>query len=278
MQIDKDTQFESARRIGQQWRKNNDATNTEKSYDFLRKWVVPASEISLHHNWIFSHTPKTGGTSFDRFLAGFFQLKDILHLNAPDLNHLPEAVFLKKDFPHLISGHHPMHGLLYQLLPQQKIVHVGLMRRPVDRVVSYYNYLSTREYHALNKRVKDLSFDAFMDLEDLPELCNGQSKRIAGILHSDEIYSENNLYLKAKTAIDECFSMVGVTENMNEFCSFIRKKLKVASFEVPKINSSKVKVRLSDLSLKQRIKIEQLNKVDIQLYEYARSQFIKTIK
>ena len=240
--------------------------------------MVKPSQLSLKPLWVFSHIPKTAGTSFDRYLAQFFQLKDILHVNAPDLNQLPQVVHLKKGFPKLISGHHPMHGLLYQLLPPRKIVHIALMRRPIDRVISYYNYISTREYHALNKRVSDLSFDEFLSQTDVPELRNGQSRRLVGLLHSDENIPEKEIYQLAKKVIDDCFTIVGVTEKLSDLSSYLNKKLQSKTYEIPRMNSSGIKVLLSELTMKQRLKIESMNKVDIQLYEYVRSINEKLLK
>ena len=255
------------------WQLRTDAENTNMNINWLKANIVDFDINSFNnYNWLFSHIPKSAGTSFDRFLSQFFNLKDILHINAPDLNKLPQVLNLKNQFPNLISGHHPIHGLIYQLLPDEKIVHLSMMREPISRVVSYYNYISTREYHALHKQVKDLGFDDFLK-QDMVELYNGQSKRYAGLLHCKQDISDNELYFKAKNIIDNCFTIVGVTDEIDQFSKLISRKCKVKNTPVPNTNTSEVKIRLRDLSLKQKQLIEKNNKVDIQLYKYVKEKF-----
>lgn len=278
MGIEKTQQFSQARKNADKWRIRSDLENTVLNLEFLAENVVSHSKISSHNPWVFSHVPKTAGTSFDRFLASYFELKDILHINAADLLKLPEIMFAKKKPAQLISGHHPIHGLLYQLLPQQPLVHLGLIRRPFDRVVSYFNYISTRNYHAMNQRVKDMSFDDFLKDSEFTEIENGQSKRLAGFLHSNEVVSDQELYERAKNTVDNCFSLVGVTELLDDYCQFLNNKMKIKAEPLSQLNQSKRKILLKDLSSRQRKLIESKNKVDIQLYEYVRSEFIRKIR
>jgi hypothetical protein len=259
--------------IKKSWKSRSDAENSKINCEWLKKQIVDFSTSSFtNYHCVFSHVPKSAGTSFDRFIAQFYELKDILHVNAADLNKLPQVVNLKNNFPKLISGHHPIHGLLYQLLPNEKIIHLSMMREPVSRVISYYNYISTREYHALHKQVKDLGFDKFIH-QDLIEINNGQARRFSGTLHTNSLLSDNELYFQAKNIIDNCFTIVGVTEEINKFAQLISKKYKTKFSEVPKTNTSNVKIRLRDISSSQLKIIEQKNKVDIQLYKYVKHKF-----
>jgi hypothetical protein len=224
--------------------------------------------------WVFSHIPKTAGTSVESYLAQLVGLKDILHVNAPDLNRLPQVLYLKNKYPKLIMGHHPFHGLLYQLLGEHKIVHLSMMREPISRVVSYYNYVSTRNYHALHKSVAHLSFDGFLAESQLTELSNGQAKRLAGTLHNSVGLTDQELYLKAKYTIDHCFSLVGVTEHFKEYIQLIAKKCGVKFIELPPINRSEIKIQLADLTTAQKKVVSEMNKVDIQLYQYVKAKFL----
>lgn len=262
--------------IRDKWSKRSDKDNSKFNLERLSEQVVSSENIKLNTGpWIFSHIPKTAGTSLESYLSQAFALKDQLHVNAPDLNRLPQVLALKNNFPQLIMGHHPMHGLLYQLLPEQKIVHLSMMREPISRVVSYYNYLATRKYHALHAQVELLSFDQFIVQKDLVEINNGQAKRIAGLLHSTQEVDDNELYFQAKYAVDHCFSVIGVTELFKQFHQLIAQTCGVIFHQLPPINRSKIKVQLTDLSASQRLIIEANNKVDIQLYQYVKSLFLE---
>ena len=262
----------------QKWKHRTDVENTNSNINWLKQHVVNFEDIKLINNpWIFSHIPKTAGTSLESYLSQGFELKDILNINAPDLNNLPQCIYLKNKYPKFITGHHPIHGLLFQLLPNQKIVHLTMMRHPIRRVISYYNYIATREYHALHKQIKDLSFDAFLE-QDLVELHNGQAKRLAGLLHSNSDIKDSDLYFKSKYTVDNCYSLVGVTECFKQFTEVIAKKSGIAMKQLPTINQSITKVQITDLSQQQLSNIKRNNKVDIQLYEYVKSKFLELYK
>jgi len=260
----------------QLWQNRSDHENTDINRGWLSQHVVAFEEINLNRfTWVFSHIPKTAGTSLESYLLQAFSFKDVLHVNAPDLNNLPQCVYLKNKYAKFITGHHPIHGMLYQLLADEKIVHLSMMREPLARVVSYYNYIASREYHALHKQIKDLSFDGFLKQDELVELNNGQARRMAGFLHSDEKIKDHDLYYKAKYIVDHCFSLIGVTECFKQFHQLLAKKCGIAFHHLPPINRSKIKLQLADLSQQQCTTITQRNKVDIQLYQYVKSKFMK---
>lgn len=261
--------------LAQTWQNRSDQQNALINQQWLKDNVVNWQDINFEDPlWVFSHIPKTAGTSLESYLHQAFTLKDILNVNAPDLNRLPQCVYLKNKYPKFITGHHPIHGMLYQLLPYSKVVHISMMREPVTRVISYYNYLASRNYHALHQQVKDLSFDEFINRRDMVELHNGQAKRMAGYLHSDQVIKDSELYNQAKNVVDHCFSLIGVTEHFKQFHQLIAKLCGVSFHHLPPINRSKIKVQLTDLSDQQRDTIKKNNKVDIQLYEYVKSLFI----
>lgn len=265
--------------LTQDWSQRSDVENTELNVKWLEKNCVKADDIHLRNiPWIFSHVPKTAGTSLESYLVQAFELKDFLHINAPDLNSLPQATYMKGKFPKLISGHHPIHGLLYQLMPNENIVHLSMMRDPIARVVSYYNYVATREYHNLHEKIGSLSFDEFLEQTDIVEINNGQAKRFAGVLHNNKVKDDNELYFKAKYVVDKCYSLVGVTEFFKQFHKYIAKQCGVTFNELPPINRSRTKVQLTNLTQDQLRKIKELNEVDIQLYQYVKTEFLKRLE
>ncbi|VAW36377.1 hypothetical protein MNBD_GAMMA01-809 [hydrothermal vent metagenome] len=264
--------------IAKLWKSRSDLENAEINIKWLQQNVVTCSNIHLNTKpWVFSHIPKTAGTSLESYLAQGFALKDILHVNAPDLNKLPQCIYLKNKYAQLITGHHPIHGMLYQLLPKHKLVHLSMMRDPFYRIVSYYNYVASREYHALHQQIKHLSFDAFLQQDNMVELNNAQAKRFAGLLHSDIAIADSDLYNNAKYTVDNCFSLIGVTEYFNQFHQLLGKICGISFQSLPPINRSKVKIQLTDLTKKQLQMIRQNNRVDIQLYQYVKSKFLTQV-
>ncbi|MCF6287957.1 MAG: sulfotransferase family protein [Proteobacteria bacterium] len=266
-------------KIAKKWSLRSDLENSTINIKWLSQNVVSADEINLQTvPWIYSHVPKTAGTSLESYLVQAFELKDFLHINAPHLNKLPQVLYLKDKYPHLISGHHPIHGMLYQLLADTEIIHLSMMRDPIARVISYYNYLATREYHNLHAKIEKLSLDEFLTQTDLVELTNGQAKRYAGVLHNGATISDNQLYLQAKHVVDNCFTLVGVTEFFQQFHKFIAKQCGITFNELPPINRSTTKVQLTSITPEQLHKIQQMNQVDMQLYQHVKTKFLQTIE
>ena len=259
--------------ILKRWLENKDSDNYQINIDFLKDYVCAFDQSSASHPWVFSHIPKTAGTSLENYLLQMFLIQETLHVNAPDLNKMPEVVHLKNKFPRFITGHHPMHGLLYQLLPRQKFIHITMIREPVARVVSYYNYLSTRSDHALHKIVVNLSFDEFLSLTELVELHNGQSRRLAGSLHSNETISDDELFDRAKFVVDNCFTLVGVTEKFDAFLNLIEVRYGAKFNQMVRKNQSAIKLQNSELNASQIQQIEQNNSVDFRLYSYVYEKF-----
>jgi hypothetical protein len=168
-----------------------------------------------------------------------------------------------------------MHGLLYQLLPEQKFIHVTMIREPVARVVSYYNYLSTRSDHALYKTIVNLDFDQFLSQSNLVELHNGQARRLAGLLHSNETVSDNALFERAKFVVDNCFTLVGVTEKFDAFLNLLTAKYDVKFNKTARKNQSIIKLNNSELTPSQIQQIKEYNSVDIRLYSYVYEKFLR---
>ena len=166
------------------WFTKNDGANFKINSRFLHKYLLPNIHTDSQALTCFSHVPKTGGTSLESILAKNFLPSRVLHINAQDLNKQPEVLKLKRNPPRMVCGHHPMHGLLYQILPEHPLFHFTQLRNPIDRVLSYYNYVLGKTDHPFHHHAKGKNITEFMQLESSPELSNGQTKRFSGFLHN----------------------------------------------------------------------------------------------
>ena len=79
------------------WVSRSDAENFALNVAFLKKHVRPLN-VGESLPLVFSHVPKTAGTSFESYLASQFKMSESLHVNAPDLNRLPGVLRMKKNF------------------------------------------------------------------------------------------------------------------------------------------------------------------------------------
>jgi hypothetical protein len=190
---------------------------------------------------------------------------------------MPESLYLKNRYPTFISGYHPIQGLLYQLLVDEKIVHLSMMRDPIERFICYYNSSITDYYRLNNTTNKVMDIDEFIKHSDLQEVHNGQSKRLAGLLGSTDEISDKDLYFRAKYNVDHCFTMVGVTEFFTQYHKLIAKKCGFVFHDLPPITRLETKVKLASLKPEQLKIIKSKNKIDIQLYQYVRSKFLSLL-
>ena len=262
----------------EEWENRSNQENIDANIQWLSKHVVDFARINLNiHPWVFSNIPKTAGKALDNYLTQGFALTDILSINADDLVQLPQSIYLKKDYPKAITGQYAINDLLYQLLPNQDIVHLSMMRDPVYRVIFIYNDIATTAYHAMDQSTETMGFDTFIQKEN-PEINNGQAKRFAGLLSPDIEVSDMELFRKAKYVIDNCFSLVGISEQFKQFYELLGNSCGIRFHNLPPIVRSKLKVQLSDVSDQQLAMIKDKNKVDIQLYHYVKSKFEDYVK
>jgi hypothetical protein len=261
------------------WQKRSKQENLTINFKWLSQFVVSSKRINLNMNpWVFSNIPKTAGRALDNYLTQAFALADILHLDSEYLRQLPQSIYLKNQYPKAITGQFDTSDLLYQLLPNQEIVHLSMMREPIYRVVFLYNNLATQAYHIKGQNGKPMDFDSFIQQKHNTEIQNGQARRFAGELSKDSTITDQELYIKAKEVVDNCFSLVGIAEQFEDFYQLLGKMCGIRFHNLPPIVRSRLKVQLSDISDEHLSIIKKRNRVDIQLYEYVKSQFNDKIK
>jgi hypothetical protein len=266
--------FEKLLKIKEQWSERTAHENTKINISLLSQNRVGVNQINLNViPWIFSIAPKSAGKSLDQYFTQVFTLNDILSINSNELTNLPQAIKLHNKYPVAITGQHSIDDVLYQLIPDKKLVHLGMMREPLMRVILLYNDVTTHQMITNKNGLNLVDFATFVNDFNLAEINNGQAKRLAGVLNSNEKLSDKELYFKAKFCIDNCFSLMGITEQFEDFYRILGKKSGVKFHPMPSIVRSKLKVRLTDISPELYEVIHNKNKVDIQLYEYVKSQF-----
>ena len=253
-----------------QWESLTDQQNTQNNVSTLQQLLAAEGQTS-DIQVVFSHVPKTAGTSLENILAKNFRFADVLHINAPDLNQCPQLLELKKNPFKLICGHHPIHGQLYGLLPNIKTFHLTMLRNPVDRVLSYYNYIQGKADHPMHGHAAGISLEQFIENNPSPELHNGQVRRFSGYLHQDPI-DETAMLKKALDTLNTAFTLVLTTCLFDESLLLLQQRLGLRDIFYQRHNVSTPFLPRVELSTTQLECITAHNQADIQLFELIKAR------
>ncbi|WP_267222257.1 Wzt carbohydrate-binding domain-containing protein [Dyella silvae] len=216
------------------------------------------------------HLPKTGGTALRRFFVDQLGEESV----SPPLQGmmLEEALLQWRDTA-VISGHFIARQA--DIIPPERLA-VTVLRDPVDRFLSEYFY---------NKfDVDNLLVDACQRAGDLETYIEhlSQVPANAPMTQMEMLYplgttaqtrlSTDEKFSASKIAIDQ-FALVGVQEEMEDFCSMLCAKFRWPLAWAEQLNVTSRRLQPSDLTTGQRRAIENLLEPEIALYSYAHSRF-----
>lgn len=212
--------------------------------------IVDKADIKDSDKLIFLHIPKTAGTSLrlnmmDVYGDGYFNLTPHQNIN-PDLTEIN-----KYD---AFSGHITIDHPVFSAFDRN--VAVTVLRDPVERVISAYNYLLETDIHPLHEVALNTPLDEVLKNGDAPGawgMSNNAVRFLGGDLEA------------AKTSL-AAMTMVGFVENYGAFIDTLNESL--PRWNVTENVSNVTRYRYYPESTKTLI--AELNQLDIELYEYAK--------
>lgn len=240
--------------------------NKEKKYD----------------NFIFTHIPKCGGTSFRKYIndsaieanidtekiyiPGFNGLA-----NNKNLNQLNKSEIQKLKSKNIkIFANHTKYGELKNYgFKLENSFNFTILRNPIERFVSHYHFFYFLNGYDDCKGVKlnDLNNNKLIKLLDL--LSNIQVSYISNIKHKKIVGLENMLKI-AKYNIEYEFDLFGTIENLKPTLNNLREiqpmNLNFKN-DFPLLNRSQSKI--DGISKKIIALIKEANEVDMKFYEFA---------
>lgn len=193
---------------------------------------------------------------------------------------LPDSERLQIDFlyGHLSYGWHE------QLLPR-KARYFTIVREPVGRVLSHYNFVRSREWHYLHSHVVDANMTVVDYVESgiTTEVNNGQVRQLSGVEdivqapygRSELEYGGDHTTLlsRALANIEAHFLMVGLLDRFEESVRLLqwRTGLQLGSYQTRNATDSPEAVMT--LSPGEAEVLRRFNREDCDLYRRCRESF-----
>jgi hypothetical protein len=220
---------------------------------------------------IFVHMFRCGGNTLNRIMDWEYNPNQVFSLHGRysrwayhQLSRVPSATLSRMK---VVRGHMPFgaHRLL-----SQEFTYITLLRDPVRRILSEYFAGKFRISHQYHRRIKHLSASEFaVSMANN----NAQTKMIAGLSNSydflqDECTSE--VLEVAKDNLQKYFSLVGITERFDETLALAKC---LFGWTVPYYAVFNTKKGSEIVADEELARVAELNRFDIELYEYAVNMF-----
>ena len=256
--------------------------------------MINKNEIIVHF-----HIGKTGGISLRHILKKKFKDK-LKYLTINKIHAGNNDFYLYQDFIkninnfefQCISGHIPF-GIHRYL--NKKTHYITILRDPVKRIISDYNYVINEKEHPFNKYyiAKNLiSFEDYIEIDITknknilpPDVFVGsgvhnlQSRSISGEMFNNlNDFRSNSFNLNtAFKNIENHFLLIGVLDYFDQFLYLLKEKFNFTIYDIINIksNASKKTIQLNNLDKSIIKRIELLNSDDIYLYEQIKINFEK---
>ena len=220
----------------------------------------------------FSHIPKTAGMTFRTIVADHFHSDEICPatLNA-QLAQLPPEELAKY---RLFRGHLGFINLP-ELLPGKNIVNVTVLREPVARVISHYEYIRRMPGDPHYPAVKDMTLEEFAYKLTAGKVKKSiQTYHVAKTLRFDlDSLTPLEILEVAKESLDQ-FAFVGLVERFQDslfLLSYIFGWKPIINTR--KENVAKAKKSYDEIPTSALEAIKENTQLDYELYQYAREIF-----
>lgn len=219
------------------------------------------------------HLPKTGGTTLVSIMRRQYSPDAVAGLGVAQPALAPIQRAAQALFPHTAVAHTNLRVGLHAFLARES-TYITLLRDPVERVISQYFHIlrdpSWSPHQTLH--AERISLKSWASSGRFPRAANLQTARLSGADPSDRPCPAA-LLQQAKRNLRERFSVVGITERFDETAIMLKRAFHWRSVLYTSQNVGANRPHKASIDAGTLRAIEDANRLDIELYDYARGIF-----
>jgi hypothetical protein len=239
-------------------------------------------------NLLFMHLPKTGGRTIEHWLSLYFNRGESIEI-LPGKHYFYETldapILIDEDLLHLVEkgglfihGHAPF--VFFENLKCSQDYIFTVVRDPVERILSFYNYLRTDKVYEIKDEsqkfiinlARNMSFERFVEVEHpyLSDLSNHQFNLLSTSVR-DHSLSPPEKFISVKESLIK-FNLVGDFDQLQNLSYVIAYELAIMS-PGALYKHNKSDVTQHEVTKATRSVIHERNEMDSALHAYAKNLF-----
>ncbi|MDQ0218889.1 sulfotransferase family 2 domain-containing protein [Peribacillus cavernae] len=214
---------------------------------------------------IFSHIPKTAGTTIRRIIDNQYDKTRIIRFPQLDMLSAEQLNQTEVLYGHCRFGVHRHFD--------QSFSYITMLRDPVERIISTYYFALRSPKNRMHEKVKNMSFPDFIfdeTRDGRSPLVNHQTRFLSGEKIPD--------LEKAKENMHEHYTVVGLTEMFDESIFLMKKYLDWNEIDYSSSNVTNNRPKQNDMPKEVIELIREKNDLDYRLYEYAKQLLLDNMK
>jgi len=224
------------------------------------------------------HIEKTAGHAFRVLLERVYDGHVLLGMNDEERNFLRTVARTNPDVAasaRVVHGHMPWG--FHRWFPCA-YTYVAFVRKPLDRVVSYYHYCRGSTTHNLRGVANELDLEGFVKLNPFFAVDNAMCRYFAGRIGSMAVRSCDlprgatlrQLLEEAQENIERDFPVVGIVERMDASLRALEARYGWSPGQrAMVVNANPGRPRIEDIPGSTRAMIEDANRLDVDLYDWC---------
>jgi hypothetical protein len=222
---------------------------------------------------IFLHIPKTAGTTLNHIMERHYPPHQIFSFGPVDgVEAFTQLPLEQRHAFRLVRGHMAF-GLHAYVRPPYR--YFTMLRKPVERVISYYYFMLERPEHYLHNSLHEnrMGLEAFVASGWSTMAENAQTRMLSGVYHGPPGFGEldETVLEAAKRNLREQFVTVGLTERFDESLLLLRRYLGWNKIYYQRQNVTRKRPSRRQISPQTLAVIRAHNQLDLELYDYARA-------